>query len=112
MNKQQITDMLTTRLKEILSELMRGNPIEMPDLNESTRLIGKKAVLDSLGLVNLIISIEQQLGDDHDITITIADERAMSQEKSPFRTIGSLSEYICLLIEEQSQPISSAANPV
>ena len=99
-----------TRLNEILSELMRGNPIEMPELNESTRLIGKKAVLDSLGLVNLIVSIEQQLSDDHDISITIADERAMSQEKSPFRTIGSLSDYICLLIEEQSQPAAPTAN--
>jgi acyl carrier protein len=65
--------------------------------------VGKNAVISSLGLVSLIVNIEQTLGEDFGLTVVIADERAMSQEKSPFLTIGSLSEYVTLLIKEQAQ---------
>ena len=33
--------------------------------------------------------------------ITIADEKAMSQERSPFRTIGTLVDYIDMLINDK-----------
>ena len=39
--------------------------------------------------------------EDHGIVATIADERALSMEKSPFRTVRSLSEYLSLLVDEQ-----------
>jgi hypothetical protein len=31
----------------------------------------------------------------------LGDERAVSQKHSPFRTVQSLAEYICKLIDEQ-----------
>ena len=60
-------------------------------------LIGKDAGLDSLGLVNLIVLVEEKIQQGFGVGITLVDERAMSQSKSPFRTLGSLSE----LVEEQ-----------
>jgi acyl carrier protein len=66
-----------------------------------TRLFGGNSNLDSLGLINLIVAVEQNIEDEFDVTITLADERAMSQEKSPFRTVGSLADYIELLLEEK-----------
>ena len=79
------------------------NQLPVPFVDESTRLIGQKSVLDSLALVTLIVNVEQKLMDDYDIAVTIADERAMSQEKSPFRTVESLSGYVFMLIKEQKQ---------
>ncbi len=67
-----------------------------------TVLFGKSGELDSLGLVNLIVLIEQKIEDKFSISLTIADERAMSQEKSPFRTIGTLADYISLLLNEHN----------
>ena len=64
-------------------------------------LFGKGGGLDSLGLVNLIIAIEQNIEDEFDVNIAINNERAMSQENSPFRTVGSLADYIELLLEEK-----------
>jgi D-alanine--poly(phosphoribitol) ligase subunit 2 len=57
-------------------------------------LIGKDAKLDSLGLVNLIVLVEEKIQQKFDVGITLVDERAMSQSKSPFRTLGSLAEFV------------------
>lgn len=101
-----VKNLVLSSLEDLLAEVYQEeeNPIASPD--ESTRLIGRKGVLTSLELVTLIVNIEQTLSDDHNISVTIADERAMSQEKSPFRTVGSLAEYISLLIQEQKQDVS------
>jgi acyl carrier protein len=66
-----------------------------------TILYGDSSVLDSLGLINIIVAVEQNIADDFEKIIILADERAMSQEKSPFRTVGSLADYIELLLEEK-----------
>lgn len=64
-----------------------------------TALYGPSGQLDSLHLVQLIVSLEQKLEDEFEMTVTLADERALSQRRSPFATVGSLSEYAQRLIE-------------
>lgn len=66
-----------------------------------TVLFGGSCDLDSLGLVTLLVVIEQRIEDELGISITLADERAMSQKYSPFRTIGTLNDYIVMLIQEK-----------
>jgi len=88
-------------LSECLEELADQSDFQVPKpITESTPLMGKSSGLDSLGLVNLIVDVEGRLLDDFDVEVTLADERAMSQKHSPFRTIGSLAEYICMLDRE------------
>jgi len=65
-----------------------------------TTLFGKGGQLDSLGLVSFIVEVEQQVEEELGVSITLADERAMSQQKSPFLTIQSLARYVSLLVEE------------
>ena len=66
-----------------------------------TILFGKSAKLDSLGLVTLIVAIEERLADELGAIVSIADERALTQPRSPFRTIGSLAAYVSDLLEER-----------
>ena len=101
MNTVEITGLIIESIKETLTEMADKDQTTIIPLDESARLFGKKGVLDSLGLVTAIVNIEQKLIDDFSISVTIADERAMSQEKSPFRTVGTLSEFITLLVKEQ-----------
>lgn len=68
---------------------------------ENTYLIGRRALLDSLGLVTLIVDLEQKIEETFDVALTLANERAMSQKHSPFLTVGSLADYICALLNEQ-----------
>jgi len=69
--------------------------------SDDTTLFGSDSKIDSLGLINLIVAVEQNITDEYDIIITLADERAMSQEKSPFRTVSSLADYIEILLGEK-----------
>ncbi len=88
-------------LSECLQELAEQSEFAVPTpITESTPLMGKSSGLDSLGLVNLIVDVEGRLLDDFDVEITLADERAMSQKHSPFRTVGSLAAYACMLAGE------------
>jgi len=65
-----------------------------------TRLFGKDANVDSLDLVNLIVSVEAALAERFDVTVTLADERAFSRKSSPFKSAGSLLVYIEELLGE------------
>ena len=65
-----------------------------------TVLYGNGGKLDSLDLINLIVAVEQNIEDEFDVSVTIADERAMSQKHSPFKTIDTLANYIHQLLEE------------
>lgn len=65
-----------------------------------TRLIGERGLLDSVGLVGLIVLIEERLQRELGLALSIADERAFSQEQSPFRTLGALCDYVELLVRE------------
>ena len=63
-----------------------------------TRLLGSQSVLDSMHLVSLIVTIEREVEDAFGVALTLADERALSMEASPFRSIQSLADYIGILI--------------
>jgi acyl carrier protein len=81
---------------------------QLPEEQQLTKsvdmvLFGESGSLDSLGLVNFIVTIEQALEDHFDICVTLADEKAMSLKNSPFRTVETLGEYICKRLEEKLQ---------
>lgn len=64
------------------------------------KIFGQGSVLDSMGLINFITLIEEKIEQDTGKFISIADERAMSQESSPFQSVGSLKDYIDSLLSE------------
>ncbi|MGQ9549601.1 MAG: hypothetical protein ACUVSY_13855 [Roseiflexus sp.] len=95
-------DTIVALIISSLRDLYEQNGINTDgNLSEETCLIGRRAALDSLGLVTLIVDLEQKIEETFDITLTLANERAMSQKHSPFLTVGSLATYICTLIDEQ-----------
>ena len=63
-------------------------------LQRDTPLFGEGGIVDSLGLVTLIVSCEQAVEDEWGITISLADEKALSQRRTPFATLGSMADYI------------------
>lgn len=63
------------------------------ELTTETHLIGRTSIMDSMGLVNTIVDIETAFLDE-DVEINLTSETAMSLRLSPFRTIGSLCDYI------------------
>jgi len=78
-------------------------PNQQLPISLDTPLWGQQAQLDSLGLVNLILLVEERIFDKFGIGITLADERALSQNHSPFRSVQSLADYVDLLILEEKK---------
>jgi hypothetical protein len=71
-------------------------------LNEETVLVGPDAVLDSLGVVSLIVEVEQRVEGEHGASVTLANDKAMSQRNSPFRTVAVLTDHLVAMVAEVS----------
>jgi acyl carrier protein len=94
---EQIQSIVFDSIDEINEQLPQGKQLAK---SEETILIGKNGQLDSLGLVNFIVATEQRVEDTLDVSITLANEKAMSQEASPFQTVNTLMNYIIKLLED------------
>ncbi len=70
------------------------------ELQEQTPLIGPESAVDSLGLVMLVTGFEAKLNEKYDAAVVLANERAMSMNHSPFRSVEALSEYAEELLRE------------
>ncbi len=93
-------EVVLSSLRELLTQ--NGDDIPSP-FDEAVVLVGKEAVIDSLGMVSLIVEIEQALETGHDISVTLANDRAMSERNSPFRSVGVLTDHICTLVDQEKQ---------
>ena len=98
MTREQIVSLIVSTVTDFLGS---ARAAEVGKIGETTRLFGKEGILDSIGLVNLLLDLEQQAGEQHGLTIALADDRAMSQTRSPFRSVASLADYIHTLANEQ-----------
>ena len=95
---ETVTQAVFTAIDEVNEDLPDGQSLEK---SRESVLLGANAQIDSVGLVGLIAAIEAQIEDDLDVSIILADERAMSQTRSPFRNVGALIDYATTLVEEQ-----------
>src|SRR5438128_2039386 len=50
--------------------------------------------LDSMGLVQFIVLVEELLEDETGVQIRLVTDKAMSRRTNPFETLGSLAEFI------------------
>jgi acyl carrier protein len=65
-------------------------------------LLGESGSLDSVGLVNLVVALEQRIEDEFGMALVLADEKAMSYSRSPFRTVQTLHDYIRDLLKNSA----------
>lgn len=72
----------------------------LKNVNEGTILFGGDDGIDSLSLVLLVTSIESAIFDELDVTVSLADEKAMSMRNSPYRNVGALLEFAVQRMEE------------
>jgi D-alanine--poly(phosphoribitol) ligase subunit 2 len=95
-----LSEDITAVIVDALREHADSRAIMSPSpLGADTPLFGRDGVLDSLGLVALVVAVEQAIEDEYGVSLTLADERALSERKSPFATVGALAAYAARLIE-------------
>lgn len=83
---------------DVIQDYCDQNDISV-NLETNTPLIGGNKIMDSMGLVMVIVDIETAFLEE-DVEISLTSETAMSTAISPFRTIGSLSNFISKQINE------------
>ena len=96
-DKANVTQVVFSAIDEMNVTLSPEKGLEK---SPTTPLFGHQSHLDSLGLVSLIVGVEQAMADEFDAEITLADDRAMSRSASPFRTVNTLVDYIVERLEE------------
>lgn len=62
--------------------------------NDATVLFEGDDSLDSLSLVSLIVDIEARVGDNFEVDVVLASEKAMSMQNSPYRNVGALTQFV------------------
>ena len=95
---EKITRLLFDVIDEFNAQLTDDEKLEK---NINTVLFGDEGKLSSLDLVNFIVAIEQKIEDVFNKTVSIANEKAVSRKKSPFRTVETIIDYVSLLLEEK-----------
>lgn len=79
-------------VEEVVRDYCSRNNIGA-EINSHTPLFGENKILDSLGLVNVIVDIETAFLDKN-IEISFTSEAAMSARISPFLSIGTMCRFI------------------
>ena len=92
--KNKVISIIIDALKELAADFGNDNIENIADTDGETILYGMDGILESIELVSLFADLEEIIFDEFGRDITLADEKAMSQNNSPFRTVNSLSDYI------------------
>ena len=104
-NAGLISDISLLKVQQaILSAIDEIND-DLPEVDKVPRsidtvLFGIGGNLDSLGLVRLLVATENNIEEQFQTKIIIADEHMMAQEKNPFDTVSTLAEYVSSLLDE------------
>ncbi len=96
MTREEINHVVLNTFNQVLVD---NEKVMNENLSEETVLMGPDSPFDSVDLVTFIVSLEQTLEDDYNLSVTLADDQAMSQESSPFKSIKSICDYIEFLIK-------------
>jgi hypothetical protein len=95
---------MSTHLVSLIVETLLGlnwqQQTNAVDLGRDTPLFGPGGILDSMGMIMLLVSLEQAIEDKDGVAVNLADEKALSKQNSLYRTIGSLADYANHLIQE------------
>ena len=95
--RENIINLLLTTLEAHFDEINESVDLSV---REDIKLFGGDGLLDSIGLVSYVVEVEEKLEDEYDISVVLADEKAMSRRTSPFARISYLADYILEVINE------------
>lgn len=94
-DRERIVQAVYRAVDELNKQLPKGVTVaKSPD----SVLYGRTGKLESIDVVTLIMELEDQIKAEFGTAITIADDRAMSMENSPFLTLGTLTDYVAELL--------------
>jgi acyl carrier protein len=95
----EMVEKIIFRALETLNE--ERAPDQQIEVSAKTNLFGVDAEIDSLSLVSVISDVETTINVEHNLSINLADDRAMSRAESPYTSVDTLKRYILELTQEE-----------
>lgn len=99
LTKENVLEIIFRALQNLNEELDESENFVVSD---DLPLFGSDATLDSLALVSVIVDVEGDVSAALGRSISLTDDRAMSQVISPFDNVQTLLNYIMILVGEGS----------
>src|ERR687883_47978 len=94
-DRERVLQAVYRAVDELNKQLPKGVSVNK---SPEAVLYGKTGKLESIDVVTLIMEVEDQIKGEFGTAITIADDRAMSRDNSPFLTLGTLTDYVAELL--------------
>ena len=98
LDKAKITGIVFAAVQELNQQLPKAKRLEAA---VGTPLSGAGGKLDSLGLLNLVVLVEQKVEQESGVTLMLADDAAMAAEPNPFQTLGTLVDHVQRSLEQK-----------
>ena len=101
-NRERIVRAVYSAVDDLNEQLPAGVTIEK---TMDTPLYGKAGKLESLDFVTFIMEVEEKVRAEFGVDVMITDENLLSKEKSPFSTLGTLTEYLEGVLKESGEQV-------
>lgn len=95
-NRERVLSAVYSAVDQLNKQLPAGVVIEK---SLDAPLYGKSGKLESLDFVTFIMEVEERVRDEFGIDVMVADENLLSKDRSPFSTLGTLTDYLEGVIE-------------
>jgi acyl carrier protein len=92
--RAMVTELVYGAIDELNTMLLKEQRLEK---SANTILFGPKAKIDSMDFITFLVALEGKIQGEFGFQISLDDEKAFT---SPFRTVSSLIDHICLLTGE------------
>lgn len=99
LTKENVLEIILRALQNLNEEF---DDSEKFVVDSNLSLFGADATLDSLALVSVIVDVEGDVSAALGRSVSLTDDRAMTQEVSPFDNVQTLLNYIMILVGEES----------
>lgn len=73
-----------------------------------SELFGPAGILDSIGVVNLVVAVEQKIEARFGHAVSLTDESAISESINPIGSLGVLVDFVTRRLAELRTPIPEA----
>ena len=95
--REKVFDLVRDALHELNEELEYDS---LREVHEDTPVFGGDEGIDSLSLVTLVANLEHEVAQAFDKKVILADEKVMSERNTPFKTAGTLTDFIAKQLGE------------
>lgn len=97
-----LSDVPHDEIQATVVEALANIAPQATPIDADSRLMGSGAVIDSIGFVNLLVTLEQMLPCQVDLAASYMEHTDVDESQNPFQTVGRLVRHICQLSSEQS----------